>query len=128
MGFYTVNPATGLSECLVATAGGVLSALKVVVINDAGKAVYADKDTLTHMFRVVGITTTTATADASITIRRGGEQINNTWAWVLGSPIFLGNNGELTQTAPTTGFQCIVGRPETSIKILVGVELPIKLA
>jgi hypothetical protein len=44
------------------------------------------------------------------------------WTWTPGEPIFLGNNGMLTQTPPSSGFAIELGTAisATSIWIVVG--------
>lgn len=108
-------------------AGQILSANKMVVHNDVGKMIYADKDTLSHIFKVYGLTTSSAVVDGNVSIITSGDYSNNTWSWDLTKPIFLSNSGELTQTAPTTGFSIIVGYPVTTTKMFIDIKGPIKL-
>lgn len=109
-------------------ADGDLSAKKVVVINSSGKIVYADKDTPSHQNIVWGMTKV-ALADASSgDIRVSGYVENTAWTWTLGSPVFLGNNGELTQTVPTTGFLLVLGFPITATSMFLRIEKPVILA
>jgi len=109
------------------TAGAVLSANKVVVPDSSGKFVYADKDTLSHMHCVYGVTTQSIELDATGIVQTYGQLSNNTWSWVIGNPIYLGNSGELTQTAPSSGFCSVVGFAVTATKMFIDIGVPIEL-
>lgn len=94
------------------TAGQTISALKVLTIDTTtGKAIYADKDTSGHCNRILGVSYTSGLINESITVITKGEMTDNSWAWDLTKPVFLGSNGVLTQTSPTTGFRVIIGFP-----------------
>lgn len=70
---------------------------------------------------VIGITRGAAMPGASVDIAFGGEMEEPTWAWSLG-PIYLGENGALTQTPPPTGFvqRLGVALSPTKIAVLIG--------
>lgn len=117
---------TNYSKILI-TAGATLSANKVVRPDAAGKMIYADKDTLADMYKIVGITITSIIEDATGYIIIEGQVDNDTWSWTIGNPIYLGNTGDLTQTVPTTGFLMVVGRAVSGTKIIWAPESPIEL-
>ncbi len=106
-------------------AGDVLGGHKIVKLNSSGKAIYADKDIIEDANQVLGITKHSASANESIYIQTYGEMIEPTWNWNLALPIFLGNNGVLTQTAPTSGFTLIIGFPLTVTSIYIDIKQPI---
>ena len=106
----------------IKTAGQVLSANKVIVLNSVGKAIFADKDNLDHFFKVYGVTKESAVLDETVEITTYGEHENNTWSWELDKAIYLSAGGELTQSPPTTGFILEIGFPVTATKIFVNIK------
>lgn len=98
-----------------------------IVCDENGLANYADKDTITHKYKILGITTGAIEQNAEGTIQITGEMIESSWTWIPGQYIFLGNNGLLTQQVPVTGFLLIIGFAETSTKIFIDIKQPINL-
>lgn len=120
-----VGVATGglvpLNVDLSLTAGMNLSALRAVTTDGSGNAVYASNDTLSNAV-VVGITETAANAGGAVSVRTAGIVTDSNWSWTKG-PVYLGNNGTLTQTAPTGGLIiCQVGRAIGPTKLQIDVE------
>jgi hypothetical protein len=70
---------------------------------------------------IIGITRGAAGVGALADIAFGGEVEEPTWAWSLG-PIYLGENGTLTQTPPSVGFVQRLGTAlsPTKIAVLIG--------
>ena len=62
---------------------------------------YADCGVLLHQENILGLTTGAAAAGALVTIQRDGEIIEPSWNWLAGL-VFLGHNGLLTQTLPSS--------------------------
>lgn len=123
-GDVNINGGTA-GSFLSMTAGAAVSALRVVRANGAGEAVYADH--ATGYDGVVGITTTAVSMGALVTIQYGEALSDGSWAWTPGQPIFLGVNGVLTATAPSSGAVVRVGRAVSATKIIVEIEQPIVL-
>ena len=109
----------------IIVAGENLSALKVIYPSTAGKMFYASNDNTSCKSIIGGLNKYAILADGSGSCISYGVVSNNTWAWTLGKPIFLGLVGEMTQTVPTTGFLLVVARPITATKIMVKIEIPI---
>jgi hypothetical protein len=109
-------------------AGTALSGHRVVVIHPDNKAYYADHDIMDDVPRVMGITTQAASENNPIGILVFGEMIEPSWNWQEGKAIFLGSNGVLTQTPPTTGFLMEVAFAVTPQKIMVEIKPAIVLA
>ena len=109
------------------TAGEALGGHRVVVLNAAAEAVYASNVVPEHLHKVLGMTTGAVILGAEVTVQTGGEMTEPTWAWVLDAPIFLGENGLLTQTEPTTGFSLVVAFPVTATKIFIKLREPLAL-
>lgn len=106
---------------LAAEAAINLSALRVVRLDAANKAVYADNDTAANA-NAVGITTSAATAGATAAIRYAGLLEDLGWAWTQG-PIYIGTSGTLTQTAPAGGLIVReVARAISATKIIIDIE------
>jgi hypothetical protein len=108
-------------------AGEALGGHRMVVLDDTGKAVYADNTVLSHANKVLGMTTGAASMGGIATIQTGGEMTEPSWSWVLDTPIWLSSSGMLTQVAPVTGFSLIVAFPITATKIFINLREPIIL-
>lgn len=103
-------------------AGETLGGHRMVVLDGAGDAYYADSTDLTHVDRVLGMTSGAASLGGSVGIQILGEIIEVSWSWTLNQPIFLSTSGQLTQTAPTTGFSLVVGFPITSTSMVLSIQ------
>jgi hypothetical protein len=109
------------------TAGANLSALRAVTSDANGDAVYASNDTLANA-QVIGITETAASSGAAVAIRTSGLMSDANWAWTKGT-IYLGTNGQLTQTAPSGGaFVVHVARALTATTIQIDIDSLIETA
>lgn len=116
---FTVAQTTYFENHDSIIAGAILSANKVIIANDSGQAVVADKDVDGDRSRVLGLTQSSASLGASVKYTISGIHTNDTWTWTMGMPVFLGNTGELTQTVPTTGFLMVIGFPVSATKLNV---------
>lgn len=113
-----------VSQDLTMTAGESLSALRAVTTDGSGNAVYASNDTLANA-QVVGITLGAASAGASVGVKTFGTMTDAGWTWTKGA-VYLGTNGQLTQTAPTSGAIVVqVGRALTATQLFVDVDTTI---
>ena len=102
-------------------AGEALSALRAVTSDANGDAVYASNDTLANA-QVIGITETAASSGAAVAIRTSGLMTDSNWNWTKGT-IYLGTNGQLTQTAPSGGaFVVHVARALTATTIQIDID------
>lgn len=120
------GPAGAVTQTLVA--GDVLGGHRWVVPDATGAVIYADQTTPTHANKVLGMTLGAALLGADIQIQSSGEHIEPSWTWTLDLPVFLGSNGLMTQTPPTTGFSQIVGFPITATKLMIGLREPLTLS
>ena len=87
-----------------ATAATVLGGHRVVTLNADGEAEYADPSDPATYGTVVGITTGAALAGAAVQIRSVGQMIEPSWSWTPGDLLFLGTDGTITATPPTSGI------------------------
>lgn len=90
------------------------------VVNASG--MYANSNVLADAGEVVGISITASST--SISIRTAGPMIEGSWTWTAG-PIYLGLNGMLTQTPPTTGFVLEVASAISATSIIINIKSPI---
>lgn len=109
-------------------AGVTLGGHRGVVLNAAGEAIYADSSTNTHSNKFFGVTTGAANVGTVVTVKIFGELTEPTWSWTPDQPIYLGNNGVLTQTvpiSPSSTFSLIIGVAVTATKIYINPMPPI---
>ena len=113
-----------VSQDLQLTAGVSLSALRAVTTNPSGQAIYASNDTLGNA-QVVGITLGAANAGEQVGVKTFGPISDASWNWTKGA-VYLGTNGQLTQTAPSGGAIIVqVGRALTATQLFVDVDTTI---
>ena len=113
-------------------AGSALGGHRIVaqspIANDT--VIYADASNSAHANLVFGMTLNAASEGGNIDVAVTGEFSEPSWTWSLGQPIFLGLNGTLTQTVPTSSiadFSLVVGFPITPTKMFVNIREPIFL-
>jgi hypothetical protein len=110
-----------ISDDVSLTAGASLSALRAVTSNSSGEAVYASNDTLANA-QVIGITSNAASAGAGVTIKTSGILTDASWSWTKGT-VYLGTNGQLTQTTPSGGAYIVhIGRALTATTLQIDVD------
>ncbi len=115
----------GTPEQVTLVAGEALGGQRAV-ISSSGQLFYADKDNPAHLGRVVGITIGAASALDTVPIQLFGE-LSGFSGLTPDAPIYLSNNGVLTQTVPTTGFLQKVGVAITSTVAVIKFNPPIQL-
>lgn len=126
--FENSSGATGSSISVVASA--TISAFLAVALLDA-QAVPADCADESALGNVVGIATAGTNSGASCPIQVAGPVSFNGWNWTLGSPVFLGSAGRLTQTppvGPSALFSQVIGIPVSADTLLIQLQAPIELA
>jgi hypothetical protein len=107
---------------IAATAGADLSGHRAVYRRPDGLIDYASAGDLDQLTTAIWITTGAAVSGDDITMVELGELTESSWAWMPGSPIFLGLSGLLTQTAPATpgsAFSAVLGYAPTSTTMYV---------
>lgn len=87
---------------------------------------YADHRHIAHAGTMMGVTLNAATAGNPITVVLSGDIVELSWNWTPGL-VFLGQEGHLTQTAPTTGFIRILGTALTATRLVLQQLDPILL-
>lgn len=102
---------------LLVNAGSV-SQGKVVAELPSGPTT-ADKDTASHADRIVGISLGGGIAAATGEVEFAG------WSFTEGDTLYLYANGDMTATAPTTGFQQRVAVATGSDTVVLAIGLAI---
>lgn len=102
-------------------AATALSALRAVTLDNQGQVLYANNNTLANA-QVLGITVTAATSGFPVLVRAVGVLSDPSWNFTKGS-IYLGSNGTLTQTAPTSGLIVVpIARALSQTTIYIDVD------
>lgn len=117
-------PGASVSNTLVAQQS--LGGHRIVIASGLNGADHADATDPTHFGRVVGITTGAADALAEVTVQSAGPIDEASWSWVPDADIWLGINGLMTQTPPSTAaFVQRVGFALTPTRIWVDLSEPV---
>lgn len=117
-----IGPAS--SDVIEKIASVALGGHRVVIADGSTGVNYADSSNIAHLDFVLGITTGAASAGAPVNVQVGNEMTEPSWNWTPGA-VWLGLNGLMTQTPPTTGFVCRVGTALTASKLLIEIGEPI---
>ena len=109
-----------ISHDVIGAAVGAVSGLKVVAAVSGGYSV-ADPTNVAHAGMVVGVALTAAASGGTIHITSFGTMTDASWAWSLYTPVYLGLNGTLTQTCPTSGvvFTQQIGFPLDATTLMI---------
>lgn len=115
------------SGAVFSTAGEALGGHRVI-ISDSGLLYYASTTNVLHRNKVVGITLGAVTSGAQATYQKDGLVTEPSWNWNTSLPVYLADNGLLTQApANTTGFVMIVGTPASATSLYLFLQPPILL-
>jgi hypothetical protein len=122
-----IGPSGG--SALTAPAGEALGGHRIVYLDSAGQAFYASNQVVAHGLVALGLTLGAVSIGGDASILRSGDVTEPSWSWTLEQPVYLGDNGLLTQTPPASPavFQRIVGFPVTSIRLIISFREPIYL-
>jgi hypothetical protein len=120
----TGQDGSSLAATFTRIAGETLGGHRLVWINN-NQAFYASADEVSAEL-VSGITTGAVSSGALATIQSSGEIEEPSWSWAEGV-VYLGLNGQLTQTPPTTHVNTEIGVALAATKLLVRVQRAIYL-
>ena len=112
--------------CTTLVAAENISATKVVYINGSNQAALADQTTKPEAC-AIGVAKNTVTAGGDSIIATGGVISDSTFSYTSGQILYLDTNGNITTTAPVTGYQTVIGKALGNNKILINIEQPILL-
>lgn len=116
------------NEHAVRTSLSAISGHRAVISSGSGLVEYASNNDMTHQYRVLGITTNSASIGADINIQTFGEIVEPSWSFVPGN-VFLGTDGNLTQVAPSgiNKFSMVIGYAIDATTITVNIQPPITI-
>lgn len=112
---------------IVRVAAEEISALRIVSDHDDGIR-YADPTNDASVMSIIGITVSAGGIGDTVRIRTStGQSVDDSaWNWSQGF-VFLSNNGQLTQIAPSDGWEVVVGYAPSKHRINLTFDEPIKL-
>lgn len=111
-------------------AHGALSGERVVCPLDSGEVIYGDDGDLTQINRPMWLTTGAWAPSALATLTAYGLVTESGWTWTPGLPLFLEDNGFMSQTPPTSAtaaFSLQVGTAVTATSIFFNPSAPLEL-
>ena len=111
------------SDTVAVTAAENLGGHRIVTV----EGYYASKGTPTDKNKVLGMTTGAVSSGGEATVQVSGFIEESSWNWNVDLPVFLSTNGQLTQSAITSGFSLIVGKPRTATNMFISISEPIIL-
>ena len=118
-------PGTAGGQVLSRTTAQNVSALRVV--RDAGAGLVYAQPTTEDAYSVTGVTVAAALEGEAVGVQVSGVLEDASFSLTLGSPVYLGADGSLTQSAPASGAVVVVGRPLTPTSMAISVLQPIEL-
>ena len=118
------GPAGG--DMLDLPASGAISGHKAIC-NNGGSAVYADSTDPSTAHTLVGVSYNAAADGDTVSIVTVGPVTEVSWSWTPQQPIYIGTGGNLTQTAPTSGYIRRIGFAETATTVFVQPSQPLFL-
>lgn len=118
----------GNGDYFTQIADGAIGGHRVVKPTTAGKVGYADKDTLGHGTRILGITRGAASDGANVDVQCDGKMSDSSFAWTPDAAIYCGAAGVLTQVLPVSGTIIQVGIALSVTAMLVEIRQPIVLS
>ena len=107
-------------------AGEILSGHRIVIVQN-DQVFYADNSIAGHAFQVFGMTTGAVLQGAYPIIQTYGVIEEPSWNWDTSLPIWLGSNGLLQKTPPSSGFSLIIGFPVSPTSMFINIREPIFL-
>lgn len=121
-----IGPASGEGAILVA--GETLGGHRMLTLNDASQAIYADHTTPSHAGKIVGLSLGSAVSGADVTVRLFGLITESSWQWDVTRPrVFLSSAGQMTQTPPASGFVCVIGHVISETQLFIRIQPSITL-
>lgn len=86
-----------------------LSGQRAVASDSVGQFVYASNDNREQINCITGITKGAANLGAVVTVVNNQKIREESWTWLPTKPIFLGQDGQLTQVYPNAPLIVILG-------------------
>lgn len=119
------NFAGGNNESIVCEleAATAINVNRVVVIRSDGRIEHADKDTITHGLDVIGMSRQSAAIGQLVEVVKFGK-LSGAGFGTPGDNFWLGNDGVLLSSPPTSGFWLFMGTQMTGSEFLVRIGEP----
>lgn len=117
------NQAEALVQACIAAA--TVGGHRAVRTQSDGRVLYANQTDTSKGFSVLGITLNSAIENGAVQVQRDGPITFSGWSWAPDLPVFLGLNGELTQTPPATGVLIVIGNAATPTSITIRIGAPL---
>lgn len=118
---------SGGGNVVTKKAGESLGGHRIVRMHNSDEVLYASNSDSSQLYNVLGLTTGAATIGADVVVLLGGEITEPSWNWTKDQYVYLGLNGQLTQTLPTTGFLLVIGTAIDSDVVFVKIGAPVQL-
>lgn len=120
----------GLSDLFFLTrvAAADLGGHRAVIANVDGTIDYASASNLLHLGKVLGIIVEAVLTGERVDVIRGGLLQFEGWDWDVDLPVYLAEDGLLTQNPSAAGFSQIVGFAESPTGLFVNLREPIQLS
>lgn len=106
----------------IRNASETISALKCVFAVNANSIAIAENDSTFQRASVFGLAITAANINQSMQIQTFGVLRDSSFLWPANTPLYLDPNGSLTDTAPTTGFRCLVANSQGPGQIFINIQ------
>lgn len=119
-GGSTVNISLAVKE-----AGMDLGGHRVVVVDSAGRCYHGNNLNESHKGAVLGITLGAAPRGTEVSVLKFGKISMAGWSFTPGLPVYLVEDGLLSQTPPSTGFILEIGVVSEPDTIEVRIQKPI---
>lgn len=104
-------------------AGETISAIRAIFL-DSGEIFIADQS-VEIKSNVFGISITGSVMGGAVVVKESGELYDSSLSFTIGSPVFLSNSGQLTQTAPVSGFRVLIGYAIATNGLNINIQEPI---
>lgn len=105
--------------------GETIGGHKIVFLyND--KLYLADKDNNLCFGRVIGLSTQVGTIDEFISIKQENVLYLDGWNLIINNHYYLGNNGNITNTKPSTGITQYIGFAKNGNELQINICKPIR--
>lgn len=118
-------PGGGGDQYVTRTAGQTISANRVLYDRDGFVYPLGQADA-GNIFAILGLSVLAGQTGAQISVQRSGTVNDSGWSWAYGR-VYLGANGQLTQTPPSSGFSVLIGFAATATSINLSINDPIEV-
>jgi len=118
-------PGGGGDQYVTRTAGQTISANRVLY-DRAGLVYPLGQADAENIYAILGLAVSAGQTGAQISVQRSGTVTDSGWFWAYGR-VYLGANGQLTQTPPSSGFSVLIGFAATATSINLSINDPIEV-